>query len=83
MKKIIKADGIITNIRKQYKNVPLNPKNPTFAYISYCVNNQRKTSANIIQVRFNAKNGDHMQIYFVEGKPERVFKYPFTAWLFG
>lgn len=83
MKKIIKADGIITNMARAYKNSPKNARNPVFAYISYRVGGQWKTSGNTITVRFDAKNGEHMTVYYVEGKPYKVFKYAILARLFG
>lgn len=84
MKKIIKVDGIITNVKRLNKNMSMkyNPKNPASAFISYRVNGHMKTSSNTIQVRFNAKNGEHMQVCYVEGRPERVFRCALTARLF-
>ena len=53
------------------------------AYISFHVDEHRKTSANTLYVNFNAKDGDHMQIYYVENRPEKVFRFAWTAYLFG
>lgn len=53
------------------------------AYISFHVDEHRKTSANTLYVNFNAKDGDYMQIYYVENRPEKVFRFAWTAYLFG
>lgn len=83
MKKIIKTDGIITNLMRQYKNGPDNSKNPAWAYISFQAGDRLRTSENMISVMYNSKNGQHISVYYVEGRPEKVFKYAVTARLFG
>lgn len=83
MKKIMKTEGIITNLMRQSRNGPDNAKNPAWAYISYRAGDRLLTSQNMINVIYNAKNGQHIYVYYVEGKPEKVFKYAVTARLFG
>ncbi len=82
-KKVMKTDGVMMNVQRLLKNAPIFPRNVAKAYISFRVNEYRKTSANMIYVSFDAKDGDHMQIYYVENRPEKVFRFALTAYLFG
>lgn len=82
-KKIIKTDGVMMNVQRLLENAPVFPGNVARAYISFYVNKHRKTSTNTVYVNFDAKDGDHMQIYYVESRPEKVFRFFLTACLFG
>ena len=82
-KKVMKTDGVMMNVQRLLKNAPIFPRNVARAYISFHVDEHRNTSAKTLYVNFNAKDGDHMQIYYVENRPEKVFRFAWTAYLFG
>ena len=81
-KKVMKTDGVMMNVQRLLKNAPIFPRNVARAYISFPVDEHRKTSANTLYVNFNAKDGDHMQIYYVEtGEGIQVCLDSLSVWL--
>lgn len=83
MKKVIKTQGILFNVEKVYKTTADHPKNPKYAVVSYHIGNKTTTSKNKIAVSWDSKEGDRMTIYYAETNPHKVFKYAWTARLFG
>lgn len=87
MKKIIKVDGIITNIKGRNTKIK-NPRAryfriPSWANISYKCGNHYVTSKNRVSVSTYYNNGNHVNVWYIEGRPYTVFKNPVTAWFSG
>lgn len=87
MKKIMKTDGIITNVfgpNTKVNNPRLrNPKMGNYAFISFKYKGNIITSKNTIGVSSNKENGDYCSVWIVDTKPEMVFSNPISAFLFG
>lgn len=85
MKKIIKADAILTGVTAKYKKLPQDGtiRNPKWSYFSYYIDDKAITSENTLIVKYASHEGDHMTIWYVQNKPKRVYRYKLFAFLFG
>ncbi len=85
MKNIVKVDAILTRVTAKYNNLPKGGtiRNPKWSYFSYYVGNKVITSENSLTVNYMSQEGQHMNIWYVEGKPNRVYRYKILALLLG
>lgn len=89
MKKIVKVNAILTNVtvgnnKMQDRTLHKSPMTTQkSSYFSYHAGNKIVTSENSLAVNAGSQEGHRMTVWYVEGKPKKVYRYKIFAMLLG
>ncbi len=82
MKRIIKTKGTVFSTSTALPEY-VKPWNSKRAYIHYNIGRKSHTSKNMIQVPITCRVGSRINVWYVDKKPHKVYRYKISAMILG